>query len=265
MFATLSIPATPFLLRHSVTKRNLLFDLGIRKDYNNLPPVAATFANANFQPIDVAQDVVDSLAKGDLKPSDITDVFLSHIHWDHVGNPALFPYSTFVIGEDAVPLLEKGFPHDVNSPYASDLLPLARTVLIRTSSPDWKPVGPFPRALDYYGDDSLYVVDAGGHMPGHINVLLRTSPDGGWMYLGGDTCYDWRILTGELAAAEHFNPHTGTMFCIHAEKKAAEEHIVRVRSLLDNPRVRVALTHNGTWFEENKDGPMFWPAAFARL
>ncbi|TFY66906.1 hypothetical protein EVG20_g4185 [Dentipellis fragilis] len=41
----LPIPATPFLLRHSVTKRNTLLDLGIRKDYSNLPPAAASEAN----------------------------------------------------------------------------------------------------------------------------------------------------------------------------------------------------------------------------
>ncbi|KAA1469964.1 Metallo-hydrolase/oxidoreductase [Dentipellis sp. KUC8613] len=263
---TIPAPATPFLLRHSVTKRNLLFDLGIRKDYNNLPPAAAAIANAFFQPIDMAQDVEDSLAKGGLSPSDVSDIFISHIHWDHIGNPARFPYSTFVVGAGAIPLLEKGFPHDASSSYPSDLLPTARTIVLPASSASaWKPVGPFPRALDYYGDGSLFIVDATGHMPGHFNVLLRTSADGGWMYLAGDTCHDWRILTGEANIAERLNPHTGTMFCIHEDKKAAEEHIKLVRSLLETPRVRVAIAHNGPWFEKNKDGPAFWPGAFESL
>ncbi|TFY66901.1 hypothetical protein EVG20_g4183 [Dentipellis fragilis] len=263
---TYPAPVTPFLLRHSVTKRNLLFDLGIRKDYTNLPPAAAAIANAFFQAIDMAQDIVDSLAKGGPKPSDISDVFLSHIHWDHIGDPALFPYATFVVGGDAVPLLEKGFPHDSpNSSYASDLLPRARTIVLPTSASGWTQVGPFPRALDYYGDGSLYVVDAVGHMPGHFNVLFRTSPDGAWMYLAGDTCHDWHILTGEVNIAERLNPHTGTMFCVHEDKKVAEEHIARVRSLLNTPRVRVAIAHNGPWFEENKGGPAFWPGAFESL
>ncbi|KAA1469963.1 Metallo-hydrolase/oxidoreductase [Dentipellis sp. KUC8613] len=259
------VPATPFLLRHSITKQNILFDLGIRKDYHNLPPVSAERANTMFQPIDMAQDVVDSLAKGGLKPSDVSHVFLSHIHWHHIGDPALFPYSTFVIGEGAVPLLEKGYPHDPNSTFASDLVPFERTVALKTSSRGWKPVGPFTRAVDYYGDGSLYIVDAAGHMPGHINFLLRTSPDGGWMYLAGDTCHDWRILMGELSTAEYHNPSTGKVFCIHADRPTAEEHIKRVRSLLDNPRVRVMLAHNGAWYEKNRGGPVFWPGAFESL
>ncbi|TFY70968.1 hypothetical protein EVG20_g2031 [Dentipellis fragilis] len=102
-------------------------------------------------------------------------------------------------------------------------------------------------------------------MPGHFNLLLRTSSDGGWMYLAGDTRHNWRILTGELGVAERIHPITGKPFCIHEDKKVAEEHIVRVRSLLEHPRVRVAIVHNSVWYEENKGGPMFWPGAFESL
>ena len=52
----------------------------------------------------------------------------------------------------------------------------------------------------------LYVVDAGdGHVAGHINVLARTSEDGGWIYLAGDSAHDRRLLTGPLNI--HYSCH----------------------------------------------------------
>ncbi|TFY75812.1 hypothetical protein EWM64_g8202 [Hericium alpestre] len=259
----LVVPATPFLLRHSLTKQNILFDLGVRKDYNNLPPALAKRVNQTFQPVDVSETVVDALAKGGLTPAEISHVFLSHIHWDHIGDTALFPYSTLVAGDAAAPLVEHGYPHDPESLFDSALLPPDRTVYLHPSG--WGPVGPFPRAIDYYGDGSLYIVDAPGHLAGHYNFLVRTSADGGWMYLGGDMAHDLRIITGELKVPVYHNAQTGLTMCMHADKGAAEEHIARVRKLLSIPRVRITIAHNKLWYDKARDGPEFWPRSFKSL
>jgi glyoxylase-like metal-dependent hydrolase (beta-lactamase superfamily II) len=153
-------------------------------------------SNKNVFKVQVPQDVVESLAKGGLTPSDVSTVCLSHCHFDHVGDPIPFSTSTFIVGTEAASLFNPGgYPEDPESGFASDLLPLSRTKFL---SPDtWQPLGPFPRALDFYGDGSLYIVDAPGHLAGHINVLARTSGDGAWLYLAGDSTHHWDLVTGK--------------------------------------------------------------------
>ena len=42
------------------------------------------------------------------------------------------------------------------------------------------------RAIDFFGDGSLYFLDAPGHAVGHINALARTSPDT-FIFMGADS------------------------------------------------------------------------------
>lgn len=42
------------------------------------------------------------------------------------------------------------------------------------------------RAIDFFGDGSLYFLDAPGHAVGHINALARTSKDT-FIYMGADS------------------------------------------------------------------------------
>lgn len=264
------MPALPFLLRHSQTNDNFLFDLSFRKDYNSLPPVVVRRIDGFSQPIIIPQDVVESLRQGGLRPEDVNHICLSHIHWDHVGNPTLFPRATFLVGAGARPFLENGYPKDPNSAYLADLLPSSRTRYLDPSSSEhgeWKPIGPFAAALDFYGDGSLYIIDAPGHMPGHLNVLARTSPDGGWIYLAGDSAHHPNILTGEGRIAVYKDEETGGEGCLHKDREMAEEHVERIRELMsiEVGRVRVMLAHDAKWYEENKGGDMFWPGSFESL
>ncbi|RDB18075.1 hypothetical protein Hypma_000914 [Hypsizygus marmoreus] len=252
-------PSLSFLLRHSTDQRNFVFDLGIRKDWENFPPKTIEWIKQYF-PLRIPQDVVESLAKGGLSPSDVSTICLSHLHFDHVGDTRPFTESTFVVGGAAEALIAHGYPGNPDATIASDLLPSARTKYL--SPVDWQPLGPFPRALDFYGDGSLYIVDAPGHLPGHVNVLARTLPDGAWIYLAGDSAHHWNLITGKSGVA--FNP-ANAYSCAHHNKEAAEEHIARIRALLGIPRVRVLLAHDEPWFEANKGGPAFWPGKIPSL
>ena len=103
----------------------------------------------------------------------------------------------------------------------------------------------------------MYIVDAGdGHLPGHINVLARTSPDGGWIYLAADTAHDWRLLTGEARI-----PHHHLHGCAHRDREKAEAYLMCIRMLMqDEPRMRVFLAHDKPWWEKNKgNDSAFWP------
>ncbi|KAI0666554.1 beta-lactamase-like protein [Trametes maxima] len=254
-------PALAFLLQHTGKEDKFVFDLGIPSDWQNLPPtlLKRVVDHLGFR-ITVEQDAIAALAKSGLLPTDITHVCYSHLHFDHIGDPKPFTNATFLVGELARPIIANGYPKNPNAPVPADFLPDARTTFLDATN--WPPLGPFAHALDFYGDGSLYIVDAGpGHFPGHLNVLARTSVDGGWIYLAGDSAHHWSLITGEGRIAK-----TAHLGCAHLDVTAAEDHIARIRVLMkENPRVRVVLAHDVPWYEKNKGGSAFWPGAIESL
>ncbi|CCM04901.1 uncharacterized protein FIBRA_07097 [Fibroporia radiculosa] len=251
-------PCLAFLLRHSSNGDTFVFDLGIRKDWEEGLPPALVKATKRWYSVDVPQDVIESLQKGGYEPSQIKHVCISHIHFDHQGDPAAFVNATFIAGEDTRPLLIPGYPTDPNAHFPTDLLPHGRTRYVSTA--EMSPIGPFPHALDFYGDGSLYIVDTPGHIPGHVTVLARTSSDGGWVYLAADAAHDWRLLTGgaQIADSEHYG-------CAHRDKETAAKSIEWITQVSQQPRVRVLLGHDVPWFKDNKDGSAFWPGSLESL
>ncbi|PPQ73307.1 hypothetical protein CVT26_015335 [Gymnopilus dilepis] len=255
------LPALSFLIQHTEKPDKIIFDLGIRRDLEGFPPFLYERITSRFDIEPGHGDVVSSLEKGGLKPDDIDFVVLSHLHWDHIGDTKLFGKSKFVVGSECRTLVENGYPKDPKALFAQDLLPIERTRFI--SDDDWKPVGPFPRALDFYGDGSAYIIDSPGHLPGHVNLLARTSPDGAWIYLAGDSAHNWKLITGEdqIKVGMPGNPH----FCMHVDLKQAEENIARIREVWKMPRVRVVLAHDFPWYKDNRGGPAFWPGKIESL
>ncbi|KAF8998789.1 Metallo-hydrolase/oxidoreductase [Cyathus striatus] len=253
-------PSLSFLLRHSQNQQKFLFDLGIRKDWENYPPPVIEWINQVYR-VNVQQDVVESLQKGGISPHDITNVCLSHCHWDHVGNTSPFTQCEFIVGGDSKTLFSPGYPLDSKSRFAADLLPSDRTHFL--SPEEWLPIGPFPRALDFYGDGSLYIIDSPGHLPGHINILARTSSDGGWIYLAGDSAHHRYLLSGEaeisVGGAERAH------HCAHFHKELAESHIQRIQEVMKLPRVSVILAHDEPWYNENKGSSQFWPGKITSM
>ncbi|KAG6908121.1 hypothetical protein DXG01_006090 [Tephrocybe rancida] len=249
-------PSLAFLLQHSTSKDKFLFDLGIRKDWDTYSgdqlKVISTFG------VNVQQDVVDSLAKGGLSSSDISTICLSHVHFDHMGDTSLFPKSTFLLGEGTKAVITP----DHIDPLIVKEIPQDRTRFLSTEG--WQPLGPLPRALDYYGDGSLYIVDAAGHLPGHLNVIARTSPDGAWIFLAGDSAHHWDLVTGKGQVAVHEGQH-GFFRCAYADKAETERHLSCMRELLATPRVRVLLAHDNPWYNVNAGGEAFWPGKIPSL
>jgi len=259
------MPSLAFLLHHPIRDEYLLFDLGIRKDYLNYPPVMVRMIEETLQPIRTDPDIADKLRAGGLDLSKVTYVIISHAHWDHTGDPTLFPSSTFVVGEGTQALVARGYPADPNSKIPQDLLPADRTRVLADADARWAPLGPFPRALDFFGDGSVFVVDAPGHLPGHINLLARTSADGGWIYLAGDACHDYKLLTGAARMAMRTDEHGHGHCIMHTDLAAAETHIARMLEVRRGPRVRLLLAHDVPWYEETKGEEGFWPRQIKSL
>lgn len=166
----------------------------------------------------------------------------------------------YLLGGESRKYFNPGYPSDPNG-YPSDFIPQDRALYLDVA--EWQPLGPFPRALDFYNDGSLYIVDAPGHMAGHINVLARTSADGAWVYLAGDSAHHWNLVTGESDIFSEYRD--GEYDCAHEDKEAAKRHLECIRHLLEMPRVRVVLAHDEPWYKENKGGPAFWPGKIPSL
>jgi glyoxylase-like metal-dependent hydrolase (beta-lactamase superfamily II) len=255
------LPSLCFLLHHSSRSERFLLDLGILRDLSGYSPRLQTLISNPIFSSNVPQDSIESLAKGNLTPDDIDYVCLSHVHWDHTANTHAFKKSTFIVTNTSKQLLEKGYPEDTESVYMSNLLPADRTRCLPDQ--DWRPIGPFPRAYDFYGDGSIYIVDSPGHVGGHINILARTSPDGGWIFLAADSAHNWALITGD----SHINVGApwDPKFCFHSDVEKAAEHISHIAALWKLPRVRIVLAHDGPWYEKNKNGQAFWPGHIESL
>lgn len=198
------------------------------------------------------------------------------VHWDHIGEPRDFAQSTFVVGHGAKGLLsgQDTSLRGGHSFFEADLLPPSRTVelcdthkgptvlILHASKPGradfhqgWTPHGCIPKTIDVFQDGSLLIVDAPGHLPGHINLLARTGLTES-VYLAGDACHDRRIMRREKAIGQWKDAH-GQICCIHADKAAAEETIERIRQL-EQAGVEVIFAHDVEWEQIPTNKSRFW-------
>jgi glyoxylase-like metal-dependent hydrolase (beta-lactamase superfamily II) len=254
-------PALCFLLKHSHSGEYLLFDLGIRKDKEGMTP-AGVDRHDLFR-ARVQRDIAERVKDGGLDPGAIKTVIISHAHWDHTGDVSFFPNAATVVGKGTYDLVRNGYPADLNSAFAQNILPMEEG-RIRTLDPNdtslWTPLGPFPRAHDLFGDGSAYIVDAPGHVSGHVNLLARTSADGAWLYCAGDSAHDWRLITGEAKIAGR-QGLPGTT-CMHRDVEVAEENIAKIKELRKISRVRIVLAHDAPFLVK---GEGFWPETIPSL
>jgi len=200
-----SSPSFSFLLEHP-SGRRLLFDLGIRKDYNNhAPGIAGYIANNNFT-IEVTHNVVDILKEADIEADSIEAVIWSHWHWDHTGDPSTFPATTdLVVGPGFKAAMLPGAPANPNSPILESDYAGRNLREIQFDGPESLRIGHLP-AYDYFGDGSFYILDTPGHTVGHLCGLARTTHSSStasgqdtFVLLGGDACH----YAGVLRPSQH--------------------------------------------------------------
>ncbi|CAD0108478.1 unnamed protein product, partial [Aureobasidium uvarum] len=276
-----TVPSLAFLIQHRDAATGYLtrivFDLGLRKDTERYPTPIQHHMTTR-QPMTTEPDVVSSLAKGGLLSSDIDYIIYSHgdvlnefeVHWDHVGEPHAFLTSTFIVGHGTFALLDgtTGKPRGIHSFFEPDLLPEDRSVELSDpdgdsqegpwqqssrlkgldTTPTWQPYENMRKTYDLFGDGSLLIVDSPGHLPGHINMLVRTAEDR-LVYLAGDAFHDRRLLTGEKDIGT-WHDAEGHVCCIHTNKEAAAATINRIREL-EVQGVEIIAAHDPDWEKLN--------------
>lgn len=75
----LDVPAFSFLIQHRRSGRKLLFDLGVRKDWENLPPSTVKLITDNGWSVTVEKGVAEILREGGVAPEDIEAIIWRYI------------------------------------------------------------------------------------------------------------------------------------------------------------------------------------------
>lgn len=184
---TFSGPSFSFLIEHP-SSRCLLFDLGVRKDWENLPPVTTRRIKSMKCTVRVQKGVREQLEEHGVDVKNIEGIIWSHWHWDHTGDPSSFEKGTaLIVGPGFTKNFTPGYPADKNGRILQSDYE-GRELREIAFDQDLK-IGRFD-AIDYFGDGSFYLLDSPGHAIGHMCGLARvTSSPSSFILMGGDICH----------------------------------------------------------------------------
>lgn len=156
-----------YLIRHP--RGDMMWDAGV-------PPAMATEPQPKDAPetFTLKETLEQQLAELGVAPSDIDYFAISHSHFDHVGNAALFKDATWIVDKDERDWMFREEARQ--SPEFASYAPLetVKTTLIEGDGDH-----------DVFGDGSVIIVQAPGHTPGHTVLLLNTA-NSGKVLLSGD-------------------------------------------------------------------------------
>ncbi|KAJ1303845.1 hypothetical protein OPQ81_008265 [Rhizoctonia solani] len=193
----LSAPAYSFLIENESGTR-VLFDLAVPKKWENTAPIMVNFVRQLGWEIEVTKNVSDILIEHGIPLDSISTIIWSHHHWDHTGDPSLFPETTsLTVGPGFKAAMLPGYPTNPDSPILESAYKGRELVEISFNQSPELSIGKF-RALDYFGNGSFYLLDSPGHAIGHLCGLARTTPDT-FVFLGGDICHH----SGEMRPTEY--------------------------------------------------------------
>lgn len=193
----ISGPAFSFLVEQKSSHRKILFDLGLRKDWQSHPPAVYKLITQPGWEMTIEKNVAEILQENgvDVAGGAIEAVVWSHWHFDHTGDVSTFPHSTTLLtGPGVREAFLPAFPTNPESPLIETDFAGREHREVDFDKEETLQIGRF-RAVDYFKDGSFYLLDAPGHALGHLCGLARvTSTQEGdaedtFVFMGADTAH----------------------------------------------------------------------------
>ncbi|ORY29316.1 beta-lactamase-like protein [Naematelia encephala] len=190
----------------------ILWDMGLRQDPENSPDSIVNGALKKFIP-HPAPGPISRLVQHGYDVSKIKLVIFSHEHFDRTGDLDTLPSPSppILLGPGSIESISPGHPQDPNAAWPSTWLKkyhftelpdpnsikaapfeseLADLEPKGSKTRMYQPVGCFDHGVDWFGDGSLWIIDAPGHCAGHIMALCRVTVDPStYILLGGDASH----------------------------------------------------------------------------
>lgn len=166
-----TLPCHLFLIRRA--GKWILWDTGI-EDVIEKQPGGRVIAH-EIRGL-VVRSVQSQLADVGISPKDIETVILSHAHFDHVGNAALFTHATWFIQRREHEAMHA--PDHAKHGFIPSLYESIKGAKIELVDGD----------LDIFGDGSMKIIGTPGHTPGHCSLLVRLAKSGA-VVLSGDVAH----------------------------------------------------------------------------
>lgn len=272
-------PDYVFLIEHTATGDKYLFDLGIRKDLENLPPTIVNNVLPQFdcEPKSPAE-ILKEHGTAEQQPEKVKAVIFSHMHFDHVGDGAKagFADAELWVGPTCCTYARPGYPVEEKAPTLSETLPTdGSRKIVEAFVPDdllekaqdkragkvmeglqkglynavalkkaaWMGLGSFDRGFDVFGDGSAYLIDAPGHSAGHQMLLIRAtsgSPDDTFVLLAGDCFHHPELLKEPRRTARPPYSKGG----MHSDPEPAIDTIYRTKALAEKDNIWVVAAHD---------------------
>ena len=111
--------------------------------------------------------------------STISQIILSHAHWDHASGLGDFPDAEVSMPAEEIDFIKLGQP--------PTLLPSQfahKSIKLKPLRFQNKRFGVFEQSLDWFGDESVVLVPLFGHTPGSVGLVLRTETGKRFMFVG---------------------------------------------------------------------------------
>lgn len=111
-----TFPSYSFLVTSPQGKK-VLFDLGIRKDWQKYSPLIQERLKGRGWEVGAEKNVDEILEENGVDKGSVGGIVWSHWHWDHLGDPSTFPSSTdLIVGPGFKEAFMPGAPKNKESP-----------------------------------------------------------------------------------------------------------------------------------------------------
>jgi glyoxylase-like metal-dependent hydrolase (beta-lactamase superfamily II) len=207
-----------------------LGEAALRRDASRFPDwLTRTILDMKMEP---AETAVQQLARLGYRPSDVSDVILTHLHVDHCGALADFPRATVHV--DAVELAKAQSTPVQYHPRAWAHRPVLRTLSYEPGGP-----GEFSECADVLGDGSAVALRTPGHTAGHVSYLISTSEEK-LLHMG-----DAAVFADDLDGQSPPSPYARLFYFDLRQARASSARAARLGRQLG---ARIFTSHDPTVF-----------------